>query len=442
MELPGWGGSAEVRMQNGSEPEPWHCPPFVAGSCYGIELLYHYESECHVVNDGGNVQIEWDHRNEPGGVIAPDEFALFAPSPSKFYKFSTMIDLQSPPGYVLRTNPHPRFFTDEIGDVPLAIVGHVQSEWWSKRLFVVFKAPPPGSRHIFRKNEPYVQILFVPEHVTYNTSRMTPEQEERRAQLEKGIDIGKPYVAKHVWHNPSGAEFSNHYKVLSRQFKHHGMDGVEKAVERAVDHRHATLPTGKTLAEYFALAEQFEREGKLMEAKSIYLQIRGWEPRNAEGACRLGMLAASMGLTTGAIRQLSIAISLEPRAHRYRYQMGEVLRLQNKYPEAQAAFMSALELHPGDPEVQSALGLTLVQQGRTEEGLGICRAALQTGGRLPVAHLRMGHAHALAGSREQALRCFNAAIALDPQFAPALNARDVLHDENCGIPMAPTNRPA
>ena len=51
LKMPGWGGSAAMRMENGSEPQPWHCPPFVDGSAYGIELIYHYETECHIVNE-------------------------------------------------------------------------------------------------------------------------------------------------------------------------------------------------------------------------------------------------------------------------------------------------------------------------------------------------------------------------------------------------------
>ena len=46
-------------------------------------------------------------------------------------------DIQAPPGYVLQTQPHPRFFTDDTGTVPLSLIGQVQSEWWPKKLFAV-----------------------------------------------------------------------------------------------------------------------------------------------------------------------------------------------------------------------------------------------------------------------------------------------------------------
>src|SRR2546421_6714089 len=40
-----WAGSPE-KMEDGSEPQPWHCLPFVEGSTYGVELIYPYETEC------------------------------------------------------------------------------------------------------------------------------------------------------------------------------------------------------------------------------------------------------------------------------------------------------------------------------------------------------------------------------------------------------------
>ena len=52
-----WGGSAERKKENGSEPEPWHCPAFVDGCTHGFELLYQYETECHVLNRKTGRQI-------------------------------------------------------------------------------------------------------------------------------------------------------------------------------------------------------------------------------------------------------------------------------------------------------------------------------------------------------------------------------------------------
>src|SRR5215831_18740134 len=102
-----WGGSPE-KMENGSEPQPWHCLPFVEGSTYGLELIYPFETECHVVGADGTIRFEWDFAKEPGNVLTGGEFRAFAPvDASKYYVFSTRLDLLPPPGYALRTEPHP-----------------------------------------------------------------------------------------------------------------------------------------------------------------------------------------------------------------------------------------------------------------------------------------------------------------------------------------------
>src|SRR5437763_10423661 len=157
-----WGGSAERKKENGSEPEPWHCPAFVDAYTHGFELLYQYETECHVLNTNGQVVFQWSRESEPGGINPRVDFTLSNPPPPTEYLFSTSLDIQVPPGYVLRIEPHPRFYRDETETVAPAVCGQVQSDWWPKKLFVVFKNPPPGQRHIFRKGEPYAQALCIP----------------------------------------------------------------------------------------------------------------------------------------------------------------------------------------------------------------------------------------------------------------------------------------
>src|SRR5208283_4290831 len=93
----GWSGAPE-KMEDGSEPQPWHCLPFVEGPTYGLELVYQYESACRVVNDNGMLRFEWDYAREPGGTLTGAEFLAFAPmKASKYYLFSTGLDLQPPP---------------------------------------------------------------------------------------------------------------------------------------------------------------------------------------------------------------------------------------------------------------------------------------------------------------------------------------------------------
>src|SRR5947208_596092 len=73
-----WSGTS-AKMEDGSDPQPWHCLPFVEGSTHGLELIYPYEVECQVVNDSGIVRFDWDYAKEPGGELTGAEFLLFSP---------------------------------------------------------------------------------------------------------------------------------------------------------------------------------------------------------------------------------------------------------------------------------------------------------------------------------------------------------------------------
>ncbi len=169
------GNEAQKRAE-GSDGQPSPCQPFFEAATYGLELVYQHETVCNVVNDNGNLRFEWDWANEPGGGLTGGEFVPFAPRLApKYYLFNTRLDIQAPPGQVIRSVPHPRFFTDTTGTVPQAMIGHVQTEWYPRLFFVVFRAPRPGRRHIFRKGEPYTQVLFVPQQRSYETISMQGE---------------------------------------------------------------------------------------------------------------------------------------------------------------------------------------------------------------------------------------------------------------------------
>ena len=36
VSLPGWGGSPDLKKENGSQPQPWHCPLHVEGATSGF----------------------------------------------------------------------------------------------------------------------------------------------------------------------------------------------------------------------------------------------------------------------------------------------------------------------------------------------------------------------------------------------------------------------
>lgn len=158
LQIPGWAGH-DLDHGGGAVPQPWHCPPFVDGSTYGLELVYPFEADCHVSIRNGELHISREFEEELHPSMQEPPFKQFAPG---HYGFTSSLDLLVPDDMVVRVESHPRFFTDTTGTCPCAVPGHIHTAFWPRIFFVVFKAPWPGQTHVFRKGEPYAQILVLP----------------------------------------------------------------------------------------------------------------------------------------------------------------------------------------------------------------------------------------------------------------------------------------
>jgi hypothetical protein len=237
LKIPGWAGDSHDHS-DGAKPQPWHCPPFVDGSTYGLELLYPFKSECKVVNDGGVVKFEGDFSSEQTEGIKWPPFDVFAPG---HYGFTSSLDIVGPPGYIIRVEPHPRYYTDTTWTCPCAVPGHIQSEWWSRIFFVVFKSPPPGNYHIFRYKEPYAQILILPKRVSYDICPMDYEETKARNNLDNLINHADKTLADNNWVDHEGHHFNDKYKVLGRVYAKGGQPAFEAFIkDKAAEHDQTT----------------------------------------------------------------------------------------------------------------------------------------------------------------------------------------------------------
>src|SRR5687767_59867 len=63
LQIPGWAGDSHGHS-NGDKPQPWHCPPFVEGATYGLELIYPFETEVSVRNVDGKIKFDGDFSKE------------------------------------------------------------------------------------------------------------------------------------------------------------------------------------------------------------------------------------------------------------------------------------------------------------------------------------------------------------------------------------------
>jgi len=150
LEVPGWGGERQPR-KDGSMEQAWHCLPFSEGARYGIELFYPYEHELRVSMNGGKLALEGDFGPPPEGQSG--EWPPFRSFGDLYCTYQLSLDLKVEEGWALRTEPHPRFYTDPTDTTPIAVPALIR-RWWPMIFFLVFTSPPDGKTHIFNNTEP------------------------------------------------------------------------------------------------------------------------------------------------------------------------------------------------------------------------------------------------------------------------------------------------
>src|SRR5579863_7184491 len=175
MEIPGWAGDRSPRA-DGSHEQVWHCTPFTEGAQYGIEIFYPFDFELRAVTRDGRLHIEGDFGPppEPGAQWPP--FRSFG---DLYFTHQVLLDLNPGEGYAIRTEPHPRFYSDTTGTCPIAVPALIRN-WWPMMFFMVFKSPAEGQTHIFRPGEPMAQILVIPETAEFDLVEMSLEEQAER----------------------------------------------------------------------------------------------------------------------------------------------------------------------------------------------------------------------------------------------------------------------
>jgi len=216
LEMPGWAGQPAPRA-DGSHEYAWHCAPFTEGAQYGIEIFYPYECELRVSRKNGQLSFEGDFGPCPDAELQWPPFRSFG---RDYYTYQLLLDLKVDKGWAIRTEPHPRFYTDTTGTAPIAIPALLRTEWWPMISFVVFKAPTEGHVHIFRPGEPMLQILVLPVSCDFALSPMNDEEAAEREMRGRKIHASRPTLgADSTWTSDTNTVFDGTYRYLLRAAK-------------------------------------------------------------------------------------------------------------------------------------------------------------------------------------------------------------------------------
>ena len=86
--------------------------------------------------------------------------------------------------------------------------------------FCVFKAPAEGRTHVFRANEPFAQIIVIPEEANFELEHMGEEEAAERELQARRIYHNRPKLAAGTeWTSSSDTVFDGTYRHLHRAAK-------------------------------------------------------------------------------------------------------------------------------------------------------------------------------------------------------------------------------
>jgi hypothetical protein len=87
--------------------------PFTEGAQYGIELFYPYDNELRVTKRDGKVALDGDFGPAPDSDLQWPPFRAFG---ENYYTYQLLLDLKVDEDMAVRTEPHPRYYTDPNDD--------------------------------------------------------------------------------------------------------------------------------------------------------------------------------------------------------------------------------------------------------------------------------------------------------------------------------------
>lgn len=360
MEIPGWAGEPTYQIA-----QPWHCKPFMDAATYGLELLYPWNAESVVTtNLDGVCSFSGDFSAErpPDHPETWKPFDSFAPN---HFGMVSALDIQPEEGYGMMVLPHPRYYTDRSGTVPLAVCGFIEKDWWPHVFFLVFKAPFPGQQCVFRYREPIASVLFLPKEAAYTIAEMSSDDAQARLRQEGRVRSSWAEYSQRIFYCQSGAAFDNKYKCLSHLARTQGVAKVREAMSdpaalpyhgasprvmdfraeelRAVEDQQGDLPSDYQQFGYQLISGLLNDEECALYTRIVLDLKRGGflaseengdsQYKNSFGRGALPFFDDLMARLTPRISQ-TVGIPLKPSASYVRlYQRGSVLHKHLDRPE-------------------------------------------------------------------------------------------------------------
>lgn len=198
----------EKAAANPPQVVPFHCKPWVDGQTIGWTLFYGYLTPVTItVMENGRIAIS-NLSQLAAETAQPRVIDQFS---AGHFGIGSGYTLQTPPGFVCMLLPATY--------APAGLeaqIGLVETDWYPRQLFLVFKLPPIGTAIRLEYRTELARVVVVPRHEQLEAQAMNAEElkvlQEREARY-----LAEEQTTPTRWTADSGDSFTHLYKIWSGQ---------------------------------------------------------------------------------------------------------------------------------------------------------------------------------------------------------------------------------
>lgn len=167
-------------------------------------------------------------------------------------------------------------------------------------------------------------------------------------------------------------------------------------------------------------AKKLVEEGKLEEALALEQKAARSEPNSSNPHLAMTAIYQQMGNSQMALTEAELAVKLSPSSGNAHYNLATVYYSRKQLANALAEYQKALSLGKGDVHAQRAIAQCLLESGRIPEALSRLESLSKRYPNDKDIWLNLGRAYLLYGDPTAAGEAAEKAVALAPNFYPAL----------------------
>jgi predicted O-linked N-acetylglucosamine transferase (SPINDLY family) len=167
------------------------------------------------------------------------------------------------------------------------------------------------------------------------------------------------------------------------------------------------------------MAVQYHQAGQLAQAEQMYHQVVQADPKHAQAACNLGVIAVQSGWLDRGLLWYQHAIGIDPNFAEGHFNLANAYGKAGQLEAAVSSYRDAVRLRPDLAAGHVNLGRTLIQLGRFPEALAAFEANLKLDPSSAEAHTYLANTKWRLGQQDEALAEIRDALRLNPDCAEA-----------------------